>query len=41
MTKFVLPISSQTMDKRVEGGREKLQTILETYIVNLKAEKFL
>ena len=41
MTKFIRPIRSQTLDQRVEGGSEKLQTIYETKIANWEARNFL
>ena len=40
MTKFILPICSQTLDKRVEGGGEKLQTVEEAKITDLELENF-
>ena len=34
--KFISAIRSQTLDQRVEGGGEKLKTVDEAKIANLK-----
>ena len=41
MAKFISAIRSQTVDQRVEGGGEKLQTVDETKIADLETSKCL